>query len=179
MARPDALNARERRIIAGGVATIAVALLFTYAAVPFVRQWREREGALEAARARVAYLSSLVERADALEAEATQAERALASQRRRVLQARSSTLAASALQSFLQEAADASHMVVTRLEVSPDDSTSSDGGSATARQGTASTAGSTRVPATLSAYGDINGAATLIHTLMTGPRVLLLARLML
>ena len=180
MARPDALNARERLVIAGGVATIAVALLFTYAVVPFVRQWREREGALEAAQARVAYLSSLVKRTDALEADATQAERALASQRRRVLHARSSTLAASALQSFLQEAADASHMVVTRLEVSPDDSTSSDGGgSATVRQGTAGMAASSRVPATLSAYGDINGAATLLNTLMTGPRVLLLDRLVL
>jgi len=178
VARLETLNTRERRVIAYGVATIVVALVLTYSVMPFVRHWREREGAIEAARARVAYLSTLVERTDALEAEATNAERALSSQRRRVLHARSSTLAASALQTFLQEAADASHVVVTRLEVSPDDSTSSDGTRASAGAGSQGNRDlSTRLPATLSAYGDINGAVTLLNTVMTGPRVLLLDRL--
>lgn len=170
MARLDALNARERNVIIAGTAIIAVALILTYGVMPFVRNWREREGAIEAAQARVAYLGNLVDRTDTLEAEASGAERALASQRRRVLHARSSTLAASALQTFLQEAADASHVVVTRLEVSPDDS------SATAPDGDKTKSG-THVPATMSAYGDINGAAAMLNTVMTGPRVLLLDRL--
>jgi len=179
VARLDTLSLRERRVIIGGTAVLAVALVLTYAVMPFVRHWREREGAIESARTRVAYLGNLVERTDALEVEATTAERALSSLHRRVLHARSSTLAASALQTFLQEAADASHVVVTRLEVSPDDSSESDGAAGTtAGQGARDSAPAfTRLPATLSAYGDISGAATLLNTLMTGPRVLLLDRL--
>lgn len=178
MARLDTLNARERRVIAGGVATLVAALLLTYAVLPFVRHWREREGDIDAARARVAYLSTLVDRTAVLEAEATSAERALSAQRRRVLHARSSTLAASALQTFLQEAADASHVVVTRLEVSPDDSSASDATpNAPAGEDTKGVAMPNRLPATLSAYGDINGAVALLNTLMTGPRVLLVDRL--
>jgi hypothetical protein len=178
VARLDTLSLRERRVIIGGTAILAVALAFTYAVMPFVRHWREREAKIEGARTRVAYLGNLVGRTDAFEAEATRAERALSSQRRRVLHARSSTLAASALQTFLQEAADASHVVVTRLEVSPDDSSASDVATGAPAAGSKDRApGGTRLPATLSAYGDISGAATLLNTLMTGPRVLLLDRL--
>ena len=178
MARLDTLNARERLVIGGGTAIVLFALVMSYVVLPFIREWREREGEIESARARVAYLSTLIERTGALEAEGTAAERALSSQRRRVMQARSSTLAASALQTFLQEAADASHVVVTRLEVSAEDSTTIDGRNAAgAETSSVNAPASAHVPAMLSAYGDISGAATLLNTLLTGPRVLSLDRL--
>lgn len=187
MAHPDASAARERRVITAGASVVMVALALTYGVMPFVGHWRAREAALDAARARVAYLGDLASRTSALEAAAAEAERAVSSQRRRVLHARSSTLAASALQAYLQDAADASHVVVTRLEVSPDDSSASDRASDTPADGGSSTSvgvgsgvgsgGATRLPATLAAYGDITGAATLLNVLMTGPRAVFIERL--
>lgn len=172
MARPDPVGTRERRVITAGASVVIVALALTYGVVPFVRHWQAREDALEAARSRVTYLGNLASRTSELETAAAEAERALSSQPRRALHARSSTLAASALQAFLQDAADASHVVVTRLEVSPDDSSMRDRAEATAASGVVS-----QLPATLSAYGDITGAATLLNVLMTGPRAVSIERL--
>ena len=84
-----------------------------------------------------------------------------------MLHARSATLAASALQTFLQDAADASHLVVMRLDVTPDDSAGTDG----ITQGL-----SARLPVTLSAYGDASGVANMLEILASGPRVLSLDR---
>jgi len=172
MARPDAGRARERRIVAGGVVVLAAALLFTYAVVPFTRRWVARESQLDAAQGRVRYLQDLVSRTGALEASAADVERTLSLQPRRVLHARSSTLAASALQTFLQDAADASHLAVMRLEVSPDDSVR-----AANSDSSEETVSRTGLPATLSAYGDIGGVASFLAILATGPRVLTVERL--
>ena len=180
MAPLDARNAREQRVITVGAVVLALALVFAFAILPFVRHWRAREVTLNAATSRVTYLLSLAERADDLELAAANAERTLASQTRRVLHARSSTLAASSLQTFLQDAADASRLAVTRLEVSPDDSVRA--GGAVPDESTTNgmlKAGVTRLPALLSAYGDISGVATLLDFLASGPRVLSVERLQL
>lgn len=162
----DTVKRRERRVMIGGVAVVALALTATLVVVPFVRQWRDREAEIAATQERVALLERLAARTESLEAEANAAERALAVRSRRVMHARSTTLAASSLQSLLQDMADASPLVVTRLEVSADDSTSTGGAAATAR-----------IPATFSAYGDIAGVASFLHHLAVGPRVLVLDRL--
>ena len=197
MGRPDAVSVRERRVVVAGAAVVGIALLVTYGLLPFAQHWQTRERALDAARARVAYLQELITRTSSLESAAADAERVLSMQSRRVLHARSSTLAASALQTFLQDAADASHLAVTRLEVSPDDSVRADGvnaevsqqsvGTATVGTATVGTAtvgtvtvgtvtGVTRLPAALSAYGDVGGVAALLDFLATGPRVLSIER---
>lgn len=171
MARADAVVARERRVIMGGGLVLAIAGVLTLAVVPFARHWHGRELAVRAARDRVTYLRDLTARTDALETSAAEVERTLSGQSRRVLHARSSTLAASALQTFLQDAADASRLAVTRLDVAPGDSAQADTNTV------ATNGGVTHVPATLSAYGDIAGVAALLEVLASGPRVLSVDRL--
>lgn len=166
MVRNDAASRRERRVMVGGAAVLALALVVTFVVVPFARQWRVREGRIAAAEGRVALLQQLQARTADLETAADNAERALAAQPRRVMHARSITLAASALQTLLQDMADASPLVVTRLEVSADEASPADTSTA-----------SPHVPATLSAYGDITGVATFLHHVAAGPRVLVLDRL--
>ena len=177
MGRPDAVSVRERRVVVAGAAVVGIALLVTYGLLPFAQHWQTRERALDAARARVAYLQEIIARTSSLESAAADAERVLSMQSRRVLHARSSTLAASALQTFLQDAADASHLAVTRLEVSPDDSVRADGVNAeVSQQSVGTVTGVTRLPAALSAYGDVGGVAALLDFLATGPRVLSIER---
>ncbi len=192
MGHPDSRALRERRVMTAGALVVVGALVLTYGALPFARQWSRREASIDAAASRVQYLEQLVSRTDALESTASAAERSLSLSIRRVLHARSSTLAASAVQTLLQEAADASGLVVTRLDVSPDDSlaipddaplaaTVTDGattGDLTGGlTGAASEAARTpavnavSIPATLSAYGDITGVTHLLGVLATGPRV--------
>lgn len=159
----NTISARERRVVVGGVAIVVASVLLAYVIVPFARRWQAREASIDAARARVAYLTELTSRTTSLERAAADAERAMAEQPRRALHARSAALAASALQSMLQEAADASHVAVTRLDVAPDSAATADA--------------PLSVPATMSVYGDIVGAATLLDILSTGPRIVAVDKL--
>ncbi|HYW31391.1 MAG TPA: GspMb/PilO family protein [Gemmatimonas sp.] len=159
---------RERLVVRGGAAIVTVALLFTYVVLPYLRTWGARELELRDARAQTSELAVLAASANALDSAATAAEQRLAERGRRVFRARSTTLAASALQSYLQDASDASGLAVTRLDVATDDTPgeTSDG------------AGSTRfVPATLSANCDIHGLAGLLAQFATGPRVVHVTRM--
>lgn len=163
MARPASSGAtRERRVVMGGALVVVVACAVVYGVVPWVRQWNARELELAAARDRAAYLTTLIARTAQLESDASASESALASSPRRVLHARSAPLGASALQSLLQDAADASHVVVTRLEVS---------GDATADSSAAAPSSGPSLPATMSVYGDISGVTALLGVLSHGPRV--------
>ncbi|WP_309670441.1 GspMb/PilO family protein [Gemmatimonas sp.] len=150
---------RERRVVIGGILVLALSLLVTYGAVPAVTRWREREIQLDRARKQVAHLKSLQLHASELEAAAAFAEGRLAGGARRVIHARSSALGASALQTLLQGAADASGLVVDRVDVSPDLTSEGD------------------LTATLSAYGDIHGLAALLAQLTSAPRITAVERL--
>lgn len=160
-------TARERRVITAGAVVVLLALLVTYVVLPLARRWSAREARLADVRARIATADALRAHATAIDSAATDEERALAGVGRRVLRARSATLAASALQSLLQDAADASRLSVTRLDVaSPgmeaDSARISDAGV---------------LPATLAAYGDIHGLAAALDLLARGPRVVHVDRL--
>jgi hypothetical protein len=152
-------TARERRVVMGGVLVLALSLLVTYGVVPAVTRWRAREVQLDRVRAQVAQLQGLQQQAGAMEAAAASAEASLAGGVRRVIHARSSALGASALQTLLQGAADASGLVVDRVEVGPDLTSEGD------------------LTATLSAYGDIHGLAALLAQLATAPRVTMVEKL--
>ncbi len=175
MARPESERRREQRVLLGGVIITAVALLVTYGALPFARRWQLREAQITGAQERIAYLVGLTERTASLEAAAANDERVLSAQTRRVLHARSTTLAASATQAFLQDLADASQVVVSRLEVSTDDSVTAGGTSA----GSPETAAASLqyVPVSFSAYGDIGGVTSVLQTLAGGPRVMIVESL--
>ena len=182
-ARPmNAVKARERRVLAVGATVVVVGLLLAYVMLPFARHWSAREQALGAVRAQSDTLAGLIASASQLETVASAQERSLASSNRRVLHARSATLAASSLQSLLQDASDASHLVVTRLDVAPDLSPQSSGEVARDSSPTATTQSAPRgravsLPATLAAYCDIVGLAALLDHLARAPRVVYVERI--
>lgn len=148
MAAAERLSApsREQRTILIGVTVVAVAVLTVFGIMPRVRSWTTREQQLSAARAKLAELSTVVQGQPQLDAMIQSQQQALALQPRRVLRARSRALAASALQSLVQELADASNVTVTRLDVANLESTGD-------------------LPITLAANGDIYGLASLLQQL--------------
>ena len=174
VARTPGLRDRERRTVAMGALIVAFSLLIAWVVLPFARRWQLREVELEQTRSRVSELASLTASARALDSAASSAERALASGGRRVIRARSRALAASALQSFLQDASDASRLVVTRLDVATDDAANTGGG---IPEPAADSGRATFIPATLSAYCDITGLAELLAQFARGPRVVTVDRM--
>ena len=153
------VKARERRVVIGGAMVIVMALLLARPVTPQWQAWQQREARVAAATSRLSQLQGLVRDREQLERSANEAERALAGAPRRVLHAQSVTLAASAVQSLLQDAVDGAGMVVNRVEVSstPDSTGALEG--------------------SLSAYGDIHGLSALLHTLNHGPRVATIERM--
>ena len=150
---------RERRVVVGGIFVLALALLVAYGVMPAATRWREREVAFERVRTQVAQLEGLQQQASELEVAASLAEGQLAGGTRRVIHARSSALGASALQTLLQGAADASGLIVDRVDVGAE--LTSDGD----------------LTATVSAYGDIHGLAALLAQLAGAPRIAAVERL--
>jgi hypothetical protein len=155
------LGAREQRVVAGGAAIAATALLIVYAVLPFTRSWRAREAAIVATQQQVASLEGLLRDAPKWRAAGTVAETALAAAPQRLLVAGTSALAAAGVQSLVQEYADRSRVTVTRLDVASGvDSLSADGALH-------------RLPVTLTGTTDIFGVAELLGQLTQGPRRLL------
>jgi Tfp pilus assembly protein PilO len=150
---------RERRVVTGGMLVLALSLLATYGAIPAATRWREREIHLDRVGAQVAHLKGIERHAGDIESAAAATEAQLAGGVRRVIHARSGALGASALQSLLQGASDASGLVVDRVDVGPDLTSEGD------------------LTATLSAYGDIHGLAALLAQLAGAPRIVTVERL--
>jgi len=152
-----ALSARERRTIALGAAAVLLALTVVLAVLPFLRHWRAREGVIGAELSRVARLRGLVAAESRLRDAAAARFGALESSPQRLLAGRTPALAASALQSLLQDFADQSQITVSRLDVAgaPD-----------------STGELPAIPATVSAIGDIYGITDMLSRLHHGPRLL-------
>lgn len=155
------MERREARTIAIGGSVVTVALLIAFVLLPFTRRLQLRAVELEATRASIRELRALVAGATGLDSAGAAADAALGVRGRRVIRARTSALAASALQSFLQDASDASRLLVTRLDVAPADS-----------------AGGHTLPASLAAQGDIYGLADFLGHLEHGPRVVHVERMM-
>ena len=150
---------RERRVVMGGILVLALSLLVTYGVLPAVTRWRDREMQLDRVRSQVALLKGMQQHASQLEAAALSEEVLLAGGARRVIHARSSALGASALQTLLQDAADASGMVVDRVDVGSQPTGDGD------------------LRATISAYGDIYGLSALLAQLASAPRIAAVERL--
>ena len=155
---PGTTTTRERRVVLWGAAIVLVALLVVRGLLPFGQRWTLRETQLVAAREKAGQLAGLEAATTRLQQSATIAERELSGAPRRVLHARSTALAASALQALLQEAVDGAGMIVNRVEVGPE-------------------GGDGHVSASLSVVGDVQGLATLLGTLERGPRVLFVERM--
>lgn len=187
MAPHSATQQREQKVVAAGATIVIVALLAVYVVGPFARHWTARAELLREARTNVATLAGLVQAAPAFENAATRAEAALAVNPSRIFHARSAPLAASALQSLLQDAANASHLLVTRLDVAQSLATrptqsfgaTALGVTALGDPAPAENARSLNasLPATLAAYCDIIGLAALLDHLAHAPRVVRVEKL--
>ncbi len=199
MPHADRGQARERRVVVSGALVVVVALALTWIVLPFAREWSRREAAISALRLEADSLAGLMVARAMLEARATEREAALAASGRRVFHARSLTLAASALQSLLTDAADASHLVVTRLDVAQDveqdiaqdfqqdfaQDSERNGesrvapvdGDVAAADAAGVRARTVSLPATLTAYGDVIGLAALLEQLARAPRVVRVERM--
>ncbi len=168
--RANALTPRERRVIAGGALIVSAALSLTYLVRPFAQRWHTRSAERAEAMATTAALVALASDQAAIERAADTRESTLTDAPRRILRARSATLGASALQSLVQGAADASHVVLTRVVVSPDSLEGSARGVAADSLGPSHRPPS--LPLQLSAYGDITGITRFLTVLATGPQVI-------
>lgn len=181
----NATRQRERRVIVGGAAVVVFSLLITYVLLPFAREWSAREAELSSLHTEADSLAALIADAPQIERAASDEETVLASSARRVLHARSAPLAASALQSLLQDAADASRLVVTRLDVAQEfagtvgKSPMPRGAPRVGASGLITQSAGTResLPATLAAYCDVVGLADFLDHLARSPRVVVVDRL--
>ena len=141
-----------RIVLLAAVALIVVAL------VPRVREWRAREARIAAAQQQLAALANAVANQAALDSIVQEHEADLSRGAQRVLRSRSRPLAASALQSLVQELAESSNVTVGRLDV-------------------ANLVGDGDVPIAFSANGDIFGLAELLRRLRGAPYLLIVDKL--
>jgi len=126
--------------------------------LPFARHWRARELVISAEVEHLARLRGLVAAEADLEQAIDMRIDALETGPPRLLDGRTAALAASSLQSLLQDVATRSRVVISRLDVAgaPD----TDG------------AALPTLPATVSAIGDIYGITEMLTLIQHGPRLL-------
>jgi hypothetical protein len=165
-------DARERRTIVIGGATLVVALLISTFLLPAASRWRDREAMIDALRRQRAQLVSLGTHREALEAVVQARAAALEALPVRLVHGRTPALAASALQALLQEYASAARVSVTRLDVASGGVETTDVAS-----GGEATAGVPAIPATISAVSDIYGLADFLARVEHGGHWLEVAEL--
>lgn len=153
-------DARERRTIAIGGTVLAVAVLVTTVILPTVARWRDREALIDALRRQRAQLVALGTHREALEHSVALRAASAEALPVRLLRGRTPALAASALQSLLQDYASASRVSVTRLDVA-----------SLVDSASAETAAPS-IPATISAVCDIYGLADFLSRIEHGHRLL-------
>lgn len=161
-----AISARERRTIIIAAAVSSVALILAYAVLPFARHWQAREEVIATELQRIARLRGLVANEARLRELVLERAAFLESGQQRLLAGRTPALAASALQSLLQDFADQSQMTVSQLDVA---------GAPEAMNG--ADAALPMIPATVSAIGDIYGVTDMLSLIQHGSLLLEIAEL--
>lgn len=154
------LSRRERRTVMAGAAVSIAALVLAYGMLPFARRWSDREDRIGASADRLARLRSLVANEGELRTLVTTREAATAAPGggRGILVGRTPALAASSLQSAIQNYATRSRVTVSRLDVAGAPDTTN--------------AVLPMIPASLSAVGDIYGISEFLSLLQRGSPVI-------
>ena len=153
----DGISARERRTLMWGAVAVACVLL-TYAMIPFVRAWSDRESLIEARRVELARLHGVKDAESMLQAAVVARSNRADEYPQRPLSAATAPLAAGVLQGVLQRYADESQLSVSELNVSGEpDSTA---------------VPLAALPATLIALGDVYGIADLLSRVQQGSTLL-------
>lgn len=141
-----------------GLAVSLSALAITYGVIPFARGWLAREEIIASELERLARTRGLVANEAELHELLSARTTGLQAEPQRLLAGRTPALAASALQSLLQDFADQSQVMVSRLDVA---------GAPDAAEGALPA-----IPATVSAVGDIYGVTDLLSLIQHGPLLL-------
>jgi hypothetical protein len=148
------IEPRERRTIAIAASVLAAALIVVYGILPFARRWSAREELIAIRASQIARLEWLAKHESQLQSAAALRIANVGSvERPRTLSARSTALAASALQTLVQGYADEAGVTVRELNVAgaPD-----------------SVSTSQAIPATVSAVSDIFGLSSFLSRVQNG-----------
>ncbi len=149
------LQPSEQRTIRFGLVVSAASLLIAFGIVPVLTHARARETLIDARREEIGRLRGLIAQEPQLRAAVGAGETQAAASSRRVLSARSAALAASVLQTSLQQAASNAALSVSSLDVTGEaDSTVADA-----------------LPASMTAIGDLRGVSAFLATVRNGPFV--------
>ena len=151
------LDPRERRTIAVGATLVALTALVTLVIMPLAARWVARERAIDGARNRLAQLGGVAASAGAIRGRVDSLESVLERGGVRIVRARSTALAASGIQSWVQEVARQSRVTVNRLDVAGEPAAPDESGPV--------------LPATVSATGDIYGVTEYLRRLQHGSRL--------
>ncbi|MEX2282462.1 MAG: type II secretion system protein GspM [Gemmatimonadota bacterium] len=148
---------RERRTVFLALVLSATALIGGFGVWPSAQRWSAREQLIAAESDRLARLRGLITHQSRM-ADAIRARAGTHDSGQRLLAGRTPALAASMLQSTLQDFANQSRVTVSRLDVA--------GAPETADRALP------MIPATVSALGDIYGITELLTRIQNGPLLL-------
>jgi len=110
------LKPRERRVVMGGAIVSALALVTMGVIVPIADHWTSRESSYAASRSQWVKLSVLAANTDRLQRALDEQKVSLAAQESRLVEGTTPALAASTLQSMLQQYAQASAIQLQRVD---------------------------------------------------------------
>ena len=152
------LNARERRVVAGGAAVSALALFVVLLGLPFARQWTAREASIAAGRDQWARLQALVSGESRLQRALDTLRLSQQSVRARLLTGTTPAVAGSNLQVLLQRYADESAVQLDRVDA--------------VAEPEASREGLLAIPVRLQVHGDVYGLVDFLYRLQHGEKLL-------
>ena len=152
------LNARERRVVAGGATVSALALFVVLLALPFAHQWTAREASIAAGRDQRARLQALVSGESRLRRALDTLRLSQQSVRARLLTGTTPAVAGSNLQVLLQRYADESAVQLDRVDA--------------VAEPEASREGLLAIPVRLQVHGDVYGLVDFLYRLQHGEKLL-------
>ena len=148
---------RERRVLAAGAIASVAIVVFTLGVVPFARQWEERRASIAMAADRAQRFESLMREEPRLRQDVAQRRRL--ARTGPLFEGVTPPVAASNVQSLLQQYARESGVKLERVDVVGEPRPSDDGLAA--------------IPVQLAAQGDIHGLVALLDRIQRGEKLLL------
>jgi type II secretory pathway component PulM len=157
------LKPRERRVVVGGAIVSALALVIMGIIVPIADHWTSRESAYAASRSQWVKLSVLAASTDRLQRALDEQKVSLAAQESRLVEGTTPALAASTLQSMLQQYAQASAIQLQRVDA--------------AGEPKAAKPGLLEIPVQLSGTASMAGLVDFLSRLERGDKLLVIDEL--
>jgi type II secretory pathway component PulM len=157
------LKPRERRVVVGGAIVSALALVIMGIIMPIADHWTARESSYAASRAQWVRLSVLAASTDRLQRALDDQKLTLAAEENRLVAATTPALAASTLQSMLQQYAQQSAIQLQRVDA--------------AGEPKAAKPGLLEIPVQLSGTGSVAGLVDFLSKLERGDKLLVIDEL--